>query len=53
MLLIRRFVWPKDFTKAPVVAVDRGEDTGNMVDNISQAYPNAHFVELEVLFHRC
>jgi hypothetical protein len=42
----KQFVWSVDFTKAPKVGVDRSEGTGNELDNISEAYPHAHFVEL-------
>lgn len=41
-----RFVWTHDFTGAPKVSVDRALATGNTVDNVADAYPGAHFVEL-------
>jgi hypothetical protein len=42
----KRFVWTADFTKAPQVGIDKGQGTGNTVDNLASAYPSAHFVEL-------
>jgi hypothetical protein len=42
----KHFVWTGDFTKAPKAGIDRSQGTGNETDNISKAYPHAHFVEL-------
>lgn len=41
-----RFVTNADYTQAPFLAVDRVISSGNAVENVSDAYPNAHFVEL-------
>ena len=40
------FVWTHDFTVAPDLAVDHLIGQGNTIDNVAQAYPNSHFVEL-------
>jgi hypothetical protein len=40
-----RFVWNRDYTTAPQVAVDQRLGKGNMLDNTAQAYPGARWVE--------
>lgn len=40
------FVTNADYTKAPILAVDRVISSGNAVENVADAYPDAHFVEL-------
>lgn len=42
----RTFVWTHDFTTAPDVSVDRALGGGNTMDNLADAYPKGHFVEL-------
>lgn len=41
-----RFVNNADYTCAPLLAVDRVISSGNAVENVADAYPDAHFVEL-------
>lgn len=41
-----KYVTNTDYTKAPLLAVDRVISSGNAVENVSDAYPDAHFVEL-------
>lgn len=41
-----RFVTNADYTQAPFLAVDRVISSGNAVENVADAYPDAHFVEL-------
>lgn len=41
-----RFVNNTDYTCAPLLAVDRVISSGNAVENVAAAYPNARFVEL-------
>lgn len=40
------FVGNVDYTLAPLLAVDRVLSSGNAVENVADAYPDAHFVEL-------
>lgn len=40
-----QFVWNTDYTLAPLLAVDRVLSSGNAVENVSDAYPDARFVE--------
>lgn len=40
------FVTNVDYTQAPMLAVDQVISYGNAVENVSDAYPDAHFVEL-------
>lgn len=41
-----RFVGNADYTSAPFLAVDRVISSGNAVENVADAYPDARFVEL-------
>ena len=41
-----KFVTNADYTLAPYLAVDRVISSGNAVENVADAYPDAHFVEL-------
>lgn len=41
-----RFVGNTDYTRAPLLAVDRVISSGNAVENVADAYPDARFVEL-------
>lgn len=41
-----KFVTNADYTQAPLLAVDKVISSGNAVENVSDAYPDAHFVEL-------
>ena len=41
-----QFVGNADYTRAPLLAVDRVISSGNAVENVADAYPDARFVEL-------
>lgn len=41
-----QFVSNADYTRAPFLAVDRVISSGNAVENVADAYPDARFVEL-------
>lgn len=41
-----QFVGNTDYTRAPFLAVDRVISSGNAVENVADAYPDARFVEL-------
>lgn len=41
-----QFVNNADYTRAPFLAVDRVISSGNAVENVADAYPDARFVEL-------
>lgn len=41
-----QFVGNADYTRAPFLAVDRVISSGNAVENVADAYPDAQFVEL-------
>lgn len=40
-----RYVFNTDYTRAPVIGVDRVLSSGNSLENVSDAYPGARFVE--------
>lgn len=40
-----RFVFDADYTQAPKVAVDQIITSGNALENITEAYPDCHFVD--------
>ena len=42
----QRFVFDRDFTAAPVVGIDRILYSGNTLENVTEVFPGAHFVEL-------
>lgn len=41
----KKFIYPKDFIKAPHIAQDSILNSGNSLLNFKEVYPNAHFVE--------
>jgi len=40
-----RYVWNTDYTQAPVVSIDEVAETGNALENVREAYPEARFIE--------
>lgn len=40
-----RYVYDRDFTQAVLLGVDRVISAGNSLENVSEAYPDGHFVE--------
>ena len=42
---LRNYVFDRDYTKAPVIGVDYVISSGNSLENVDDAYPDARFVE--------
>lgn len=41
-----RYVYDKDYANAPIIGVNYAARTGNSLENLSEAFPNAKFVDL-------
>ena len=42
---LKRYVYNAEYTRAPVIGVDHVFSSGNSLENVAEAYPDARFLE--------